>query len=57
MKDKKKINLVPKESGVKSKTSDEFKKRKFSEAGSSVLEDLRKATEAERKHRDEGRES
>ena len=54
---KKSIDLVPKESGSKGKSSEDFKKRKYSEVGSSVLEDLKRATEAEKKHRDEGRES
>ena len=36
---------------VNTKSADEFKKRNFSKVGSSVLEDLRKATNAEKEYR------
>lgn len=44
---------------VKGKTAKEFKERKFSKVGSTVLEDLKKATDAEKEYRkntQEGRE-
>lgn len=39
-----------------SKTSEQFKRRNFSDVGTSVLDDLKKATEAERKHRQSEKE-
>ena len=42
---------TPKESNTNAKTPKEFKQRHFSEAGKSILEDLKKATDAEKEHR------
>lgn len=43
----------PKESQGKKQTSESFKKRHNSDVGSSVLEDLKKATQKEREFRKE----
>ena len=45
-----------KESNANAKTSKEFKQRHFSDAGKSILEDLKKATDAEKEHRSSERE-
>ena len=50
------VKTQQKESDSKAKTPKEFKQRHFSEAGKSILEDLKKATDAEKEHRSSERE-
>lgn len=52
----KKEKTVQKESNASAKTPKEFKQRHYSEAGKSVLEDLKRATDAEKEHRKSERE-
>ena len=43
-----------KETNFKPKTPKEFKERHYSDTGKSILEDLKKATDAEKDHRKSG---
>ena len=52
----KKEKITSKESNDNAKTPKEFKQRYFSDAGKSVLEDLKRATDAEKEHRSSERE-